>query len=138
LETRLGAGSASPTHIAEQKDQSGGVAGEAAARFVRDGPQGENVIASGAVAGASLDESPPASFDQSTEAEFLLAARERGETIVPSARTAVADDEPGPQPLPPLEEMVERIPREIRETLDELFRVKFVRVQRVPRDALNK
>ncbi|MEO5958636.1 MAG: hypothetical protein ABIZ49_02265 [Opitutaceae bacterium] len=36
--------------------------------------------------------------------------------------------------LPPLDDLVRLIPPEIRETLDDLFRVKFVRVQRLPRD----
>lgn len=34
-------------------------------------------------------------------------------------------------PLPPLDELVKRIPNEVRETLDELFRVRFVAVKRV-------
>ena len=35
-------------------------------------------------------------------------------------------------PLPSMDELVKRIPTDVRETLDELFRVKFVGVKRVP------
>lgn len=39
-------------------------------------------------------------------------------------------------PLPPLETMVGRIPPGVREALDDLFRVKFVSVQRIPASVL--
>jgi hypothetical protein len=39
-------------------------------------------------------------------------------------------------PLPSLEVMVDRIPSGVREALDDLFRVKFVGVQRIPASAL--
>ncbi len=39
-------------------------------------------------------------------------------------------------PLPPLETMVGRIPAGVRAALDDLFRVKFVSVQRIPVSAL--
>ena len=39
-------------------------------------------------------------------------------------------------PLPPLEDLVNRIPAPTRALVDELFRAKFVTVKRVPRSAL--
>jgi hypothetical protein len=48
----------------------------------------------------------------------------------------VAEVEETPAKLPPLDELVQRIPSEVRELMDELFRAKFVRVQRVPKKAL--
>jgi hypothetical protein len=39
-------------------------------------------------------------------------------------------------PLPSLDELVKRIPAEVRETLDDLFRVKYVSVKRVLRSSL--
>ena len=39
-------------------------------------------------------------------------------------------------PLPSLDELVKRIPADVRETLDDLFRVKFVSVKRVSRTSL--
>lgn len=50
------------------------------------------------------------------------------------AAEAEADEAPGK--LPAVEDLVPRIPPEAREALDELFRARFVRVQRVPRKAL--
>jgi hypothetical protein len=47
---------------------------------------------------------------------------------------AETEDERGPLPL--LEELVQRIPAATRRNLDELFRVQFVSVKRVPRSAL--
>ena len=41
-------------------------------------------------------------------------------------------------PLPALEAMVARIPANVRETLDELFRVKFINVQRLPTSSLKE
>jgi len=39
-------------------------------------------------------------------------------------------------PLPSLDELVKRIPADVRETLDDLFRVKFTSVKRVPPTSL--
>ncbi|MFI5335641.1 MAG: hypothetical protein ACHQ5A_02580 [Opitutales bacterium] len=39
-------------------------------------------------------------------------------------------------PLPALDGLVQRIPAEAREVMEELFRAKFVTVKRVPRSAL--
>lgn len=49
------------------------------------------------------------------------------ETAVPTAVTPEAVN----APLPSLDELVKRIPPDVRETLDDLFRVKFVAVRRV-------
>lgn len=38
--------------------------------------------------------------------------------------------------LPPMEDLVKRIPMPTRDLLEELFRAKFVTVKRVPRTAL--
>lgn len=48
-----------------------------------------------------------------------------------------AEAEPLPDaPLPKMDELVERLSPAVRETLDELFRVKFVGVRRVPKQVL--
>lgn len=52
---------------------------------------------------------------------------------VPAADAA--DEEPA-APLPNLDALVARIPPEVRETLDDLFRARFTTVQRVPKSAL--
>ena len=77
-------------------------------------------------------------YDDAAESAFLAEARERGE--LPSSRRTTDDRAPEvePEALPPLDELVKRIPEDVRETLDELFRARFVRVQRVPARALKR
>lgn len=90
----------------------------------------------------SPDEGEPLGFDDAAEAAFLADARDRGE-LVPSA-TLPAKAGPDLQeekaderaPLPALAELVERIPAAVRETLEELYRAKFIAVRRVPAKAL--
>lgn len=89
-------------------------------------------------AAAALDDGGAPVFDESTEAVFLGEARERGEPVRP---IAAKPNDPEPEeadakPLPALATLVEKIPAEVRDALDDLFRAKFVRVQRVPRKAL--
>ncbi|MEO7600549.1 MAG: hypothetical protein ABIV50_16575 [Opitutus sp.] len=68
--------------------------------------------------------------DDAAEASFLSGSRESG--TVPSA-PALAEAVPAiaSKPLPRLDELVERIPTESRELLEELFRAKFTTVRRV-------
>jgi hypothetical protein len=67
--------------------------------------------------------------------------RERGESAPAPAAAATAaareSEEPvDPKSLPSLDELLKRVPAGVRETLDDLFRAKFVRVTRVPKKAL--
>ncbi|MBC7366959.1 MAG: hypothetical protein H7343_09150 [Undibacterium sp.] len=74
----------------------------------------------------------PWATDESGESAFLADAKQRGEPVVRlplPERDDAADDK---TPLPPLADLVARIPAETREALEELFRVKFTTVQRVP------
>ncbi|MBI5767473.1 MAG: hypothetical protein HZA93_06735 [Verrucomicrobia bacterium] len=77
---------------------------------------------------------PPLWPDESAESAMLTELRSRGEVVAPVAAEAVEEKEPGE--MPPLNELVQRIPAEVREVLDDLFRAKFVRVTRVPKKAL--
>lgn len=85
-----------------------------------------------------LDEGAPVGPGEGEEAAFLAEQR----TIEPAgmrrgANGAQADDEgDATAPLPPLEDLVNRIPAETRALMDELFRAKFVTVKRVPKSAL--
>lgn len=75
--------------------------------------------------------------DEAAEAAFISESRGRGEPApAPVAMATAVRDEASDQPLPQLDELVQRIPSETRELLDELFRAKFVTVRRVPQDAL--
>ena len=74
--------------------------------------------------------------DESAEAAFLAEARGRGEVLAPTKARKEIAEETDARALPVLDELVPRIPPEVREVLDELFRARFVRVVRVPRKAL--
>jgi hypothetical protein len=49
-----------------------------------------------------------------------------------------AEPEQPEAPLPPMEDLVKRIPAPARELIEELFRARFVTVKRVPQEALKK
>ena len=74
-------------------------------------------------------EAPPWPGD-SDEASFLADARDRGEA--PVLPVGAASEDMGPAGArPPHDQLVARVPAEVREALDDLFRAKFTRVQRV-------
>jgi len=60
---------------------------------------------------------------------YLSGVREEVPVVAPPAVEAAAPPAPS-EALPPVEELAARIPAEVRETLDELFRARFTRVMR--------
>ena len=56
-------------------------------------------------------------------------------TPTPAAEPETAETQPV-GPAPELDDLVARLPPAVRETLDELFRARFVRVMRLPRKTL--
>jgi hypothetical protein len=76
--------------------------------------------------------------DESAEAAFLAEARERGEVPVPAKAREEIAEEMESRPLPDLDALVQRIPVEVRDALEDLFRARFVRVTRVPKKALRR
>lgn len=70
------------------------------------------------------------------EAAFL--AEQQGNapafSVPPSALSA--EPEAGDVPLPPMEDLVKRIPMPTRDLMEELFRAKFITVKRMPPTAL--
>jgi hypothetical protein len=96
-----------------------------------------------AVAVASMEADKPGNHSAPwpggvDESLFLADQRTAGGTVaMPVALRAEPAEEKGG--LPPLEELVARIPAEARAALDDLFRAKFVGVRRVhPRDLKEK
>lgn len=65
---------------------------------------------------------------------MLAELRERGEVPVRAVPVQAKDE--APIRLPPLDELVKRIPPAVRETLDDLFRARFTSVRKVPAEAL--
>lgn len=87
-----------------------------------------------ASSGGLFGDDAPWPTDEATENSFLADANERGETVVPVLPAGVAERE-APEDtgaLPALDDLVQRIPVEVRELLEELYRVKYTTVQRVP------
>jgi hypothetical protein len=78
---------------------------------------------------------PPLWPDESAESAMISELRSRGESVAPPPADEPAE-EVDARALPPLDQLVNRIPAEVRETLEDLFRAKFVRVTRVPKKAL--
>jgi hypothetical protein len=86
---------------------------------------------------APVSEGAPNAWpDESTEAAMVSELKSRGEPVI--AVRAEPIEEIDPKKLPPLDELVKRLTPEVRETLDDLFRAKFVRVTRVPAKALKE
>ena len=78
------------------------------------------------------DAAEPTVPGDEAEASFLAEARERGEDVASvAAALAAAESEEEKSSLPPLEELVQKLPAELRDTLDDLFRARFVKVIRV-------
>ena len=108
------------------------------------GTKGEPTAAEAAEEVENRGDGPPLAdpgeapnFDEAAEAAFLAEARERGEIVTTTkAAPAAVEEVVDPKALPPLDELVKRIPPEVRESLDELFRARFVSVRRVPAKAL--
>jgi hypothetical protein len=81
------------------------------------------------VAGAPADESPPPLPGEAEEAAFLAGSGGTDEPVFP-AETAAVQPEPSDE-LPPLDDLVRRIPPGVRAALDEMFRARFTGVKRV-------
>ena len=96
-----------------------------------------DAVAAGSNDPGGLKPPPPETGDpplpgEEAEAAFLAEARERGENVASvAAALAAAESEEEKSALPPLEELVQKLPTELRDTLDDLFRAKFVKVMRV-------
>jgi hypothetical protein len=81
----------------------------------------------------TIEDGPPV-IDEAAESAFLGEAKERGEVVTPKRATEV--EETNTKALPPLNELVNKIPPDVREVLEDLFRARFVTVKRFPKKAL--
>jgi type IV secretory pathway protease TraF len=85
----------------------------------------------------SADQSAPIGPSAEEETAFLSSERENGGPVLVAPSTAAAlnaDDEKGE--LPPMEDLVKRIPAQTRDLIEDLFRARFVTVKRIPKAAL--
>lgn len=99
---------------------------------------GEAEDDAGVTAYPSSDEfGPPLEVIAADEESAQGAAPAPARTILPRAQeNGEGDEDAPPKTTPSLDALVERIPAAVRETLEELFRARFVKVVRVPKSAL--
>ena len=83
------------------------------------------------------EDSGPIGPSAEEEAALLAAdpSNEQAYSLPPKADSS-PEPEPGAVSLPPMEDLVKRIPGPARELIEELFRARFVTVKRVPKSAL--
>jgi|GEM_PF-347276 hypothetical protein len=98
----------------------------------------EEAVAAAGVDEAQLENGANVWPDESAEVAFFAEQREQGVPVSSSRAPEAREEVEGAGPLPALDELVKRIPREARELMDELFRAKFVTVKRVPKTALKE
>ena len=130
MEARLGA------TLELGKAESGERRGESSTGKVAESVETDAVAANSDVSSElkppSLEKAEPSLPGEEAEAAFLAEARERGEDVASvAAALAAAESEEEKGSLPPLEELIQKLPAELRDTLDDLFRAKFVKVIRV-------
>ena len=87
-----------------------------------------------ALEGSPTGENAPNEVTDSAEAAFLAETRAGGDKVAPAP--AAPAEESDTKTLPPLDELVKRIPPEVRTSLEDLFRAKFIAVRRMPKSAL--
>lgn len=85
--------------------------------------------------GAAADDGAPVGPSDGEEAAFLAGERAAGPADSSPVSGEAEREEPAGE-LPPLEDLVNRIPAPTRALVDELFRARFVTVKRIPRSAL--
>lgn len=94
----------------------------------------------GATGAPTFDEEGPVWPDEASESAMRAEVSERGETLsskaAREAAEALAEAAAEKKNLPSLDELIAKIPADVRDTLEDLFRVKFVKVARVPKKAL--
>ncbi len=97
----------------------------------RSEPEDDAVMA----APPALDDTASTGIDDAAESAFLAETRARGEVVNPPGAAELVE-ETERTPLPKLDELVERIPANVRDALEDLFRARFVSVKRIPKKAL--
>ena len=83
-----------------------------------------------------VDESAPVGPSSEEEAAFLAVDVDCGPADIPPPKANRVESELVEAPLPPMEDLVNRIPAPARELIENLFRARFVTVKRVPKAAL--
>jgi len=104
-----------------------------------DAAPGQVPVLNEAAATFSGDAMPPPPGDsedgswpsESAEAAAIADGQVRGETIIAAALSTDAEEETEKKELPSLDQLLQKVPAEVRDTMEELFRAKWTRVIRV-------
>jgi hypothetical protein len=81
-----------------------------------------------------IDADAPAGPSSDEEAAFLAQEREMGNVTPALMHVESPPEEKGA--MPPMEDLVQRIPQPARDLMEELFRARFITVKRMPASAL--
>lgn len=96
----------------------------------------------GTTGAPTFDEEGPVWPDEAAESAMRAEAVERGETLSSKAARelaeAAAEAAAEKKNLPKLDDLIARMPADVLDTLEDLFRVKFVKVARTPKKALKE
>lgn len=83
------------------------------------------------------DDMAPLWPDENAEAAYLGEAKARGEALAPAAAAEAGEESSETNAaLPSVDALKQRIPANVLEAVDDLFRAKFTKVTRVPKKAL--
>lgn len=82
------------------------------------------------------EDNAPVGPSEDEESAFI--AEERLSVSAPVAAAEEIEDDLAPAAMPSMAELSKRVPAEVLEVMDELFRAKFAKVQRVPSKHLKK
>lgn len=90
-------------------------------------------------AATSSPDEPAPWPDEAAESAYLSDQRESPQPPTVAAGEKEEDAEaPDPAALPSMQSLIDRIPPQARETLEDLFRAKFITVRRVPKKVLKE
>ena len=133
------AGAADPESDPDAPDEDADAAVQVTIPGVEAAIRSGAVADSGAVA-APFDDDGPVWPDAASESAMRVEVAERGETLTSKAAReaaeAAAEAAAEKKNLPKLDDLVNRIPADVLDTLEDLFRVKFMKVARAPKKAL--
>lgn len=123
-------------------DEDGGVEVQPSIAAVEVAAMAAAHATEGATGAPVFDDEGPVWPDAAAESAMRAEVTSRGETLnskaAREAAEAAAEAAAEKKNLPKLDELIGRIPAEVRDTLEDLFRVKFVKVARTPKKALKE
>ena len=127
---------------ADAPDEDGGVEVQPSIAAVEVAAMAAAHATDGVTGAPVFDDEGPVWPDEAAESAMRAEVAGRGETLSSKAAKelaeAAAEAAAEKKNLPELDELIGRIPADVRDTLEDLFRVKFVKVARTPKKALKE